>query len=241
MFDGTEPELSVEGFSSDQIEYHLTLLKNEGLVDSPGSQPMLGITFRSLTPRGHDMVEQYREAKKAEEIHRWVSAAEAVATLSPVLNGEYNAQMRICARAHAGLIRARAARFMMDARSENNFDIPTEFWWAEGHAALTQDWDAGDFDTWLDHKYHLRAFGVRFASEDIEMLIPPNNKRSEPAATPVPSKKVFVVHGRDEAAKHEVALFLKSLELDPIILHMRPNGGRDLLTKFTEESEPPPN
>jgi hypothetical protein len=51
------------------------------------------------------------------------------------------------------------------------------------------------------------------------------------------SHKVFVVHGHDDAAKNAVAFFLSGIGLDPIILHLRPNGGRDLLTKFTEESE----
>lgn len=49
------------------------------------------------------------------------------------------------------------------------------------------------------------------------------------------SRKVFLVHGRDEAAKNEVALFLRAIDLEPIILHLRPNGGRHLLTKFREE------
>jgi Predicted nucleotide-binding protein containing TIR-like domain len=51
------------------------------------------------------------------------------------------------------------------------------------------------------------------------------------------SRKVFVVHGRDDATKNEVALFLRDIGLEPIILHMRPNGGRHILTKFREESE----
>jgi predicted nucleotide-binding protein len=51
------------------------------------------------------------------------------------------------------------------------------------------------------------------------------------------SNKVFLVHGRDDAAKNEVALFLSAIGLEPIILHLRPNRGRHLLTKFREESE----
>jgi len=50
-------------------------------------------------------------------------------------------------------------------------------------------------------------------------------------------EKLFVVHGRDNATKNEVALFLRTIGLEPIILHLRPNGGRHLLTKFAEESE----
>lgn len=45
------------------------------------------------------------------------------------------------------------------------------------------------------------------------------------------------MHGRDDGAKNEVALFLSSIGLEPIILHTRPNRGRHLLTKFQEESE----
>jgi predicted nucleotide-binding protein len=66
-----------------------------------------------------------------------------------------------------------------------------------------------------------------------------------PAASPlssaqqaqVSSRKVFLVHGRDENAKNEVALFLRKIGLDDIILHQRPSRGRHLLTKFQEEAE----
>jgi hypothetical protein len=57
------------------------------------------------------------------------------------------------------------------------------------------------------------------------------------ALSAVMSNKVFVVHGHDEGAKNAVAFYLSGLGLEPIILHLRPNGGRDLLTKFREESE----
>ena len=47
---------------------------------------------------------------------------------------------------------------------------------------------------------------------------------------------VFVVHGRDEAMKQTVARFLEQLNLEAVILHERPNGGRTLIQKFSEES-----
>jgi predicted nucleotide-binding protein len=50
------------------------------------------------------------------------------------------------------------------------------------------------------------------------------------------SAKVFLVHGRDDAAKEQVARFLEKLGLEPIILHERPNRGRTLISKFREES-----
>ncbi len=51
------------------------------------------------------------------------------------------------------------------------------------------------------------------------------------------TNKIFIVHGRDDATKNEVALFIRAIGLEPIILHLRPNKGRHLLTKFQEESE----
>lgn len=59
---------------------------------------------------------------------------------------------------------------------------------------------------------------------------------SPPVASPSRRPKVFIVHGRDQLPKHEVARFLERIGIEPIILHERPNGGRTLITKFQEES-----
>ena len=47
---------------------------------------------------------------------------------------------------------------------------------------------------------------------------------------------VFVVHGHDDALRNEVELFLKTGELNPIILKDKPNASRHILEKFIEES-----
>jgi Predicted pPIWI-associating nuclease len=104
----------------------------------------------------------------------WVRAADAVAMLKPILTRN-SAHVRICERAHAGLIRARAEQFHDGPRVFHNHDIPKEFWWAKGYEALEQDWAAGDFSTWIDRRIELKAFGVTFARADIEKLLPPSN------------------------------------------------------------------
>ena len=50
--------------------------------------------------------------------------------------------------------------------------VPKEFWWAEGHEALEQSWQVGDFSTWIDRERHIRAFGVWFYRADLEKMIP---------------------------------------------------------------------
>jgi Hypothetical protein (DUF2513) len=55
-FSPEDKEVSVEGYTPAQIEYHLSLLREIGFIECPGSQPMLGITFSGLTWAGHDYI-----------------------------------------------------------------------------------------------------------------------------------------------------------------------------------------
>src|SRR6266446_6289118 len=54
--------------------------------------------------------------------------------------------------------------------------------------------------------------------------------------TPSLARKVFVVHGRDEAAKQEVARFLEKLRLEPIVLHEQLNRGQTIIEKFEKHA-----
>lgn len=50
------------------------------------------------------------------------------------------------------------------------------------------------------------------------------------------TRKVFIVHGHDEAAKEATARFLEKLDLQPIILHEQASGGRTIIEKFEKYS-----
>jgi hypothetical protein len=50
------------------------------------------------------------------------------------------------------------------------------------------------------------------------------------------STQVFLVHGHDDGMKQHVARTLSKLELEPIILHEKPNQGRTIIEKFTDYS-----
>lgn len=82
----------------------------------------------------------------------------------------------------------------------------------------------------------LRAHG--FAAQETALPDPQPEPESAPApAVEVTPAKVFLVHGRNEAAKHSVARFLeRRVGLDVVILSERPNRGRSILTKFQEEA-----
>jgi DNA-binding transcriptional ArsR family regulator len=53
--------VAVYGYTDDEIAYHLDLLSEAGLIDSPGSQPMGGVTFARLSWAGHDFLDSVRE------------------------------------------------------------------------------------------------------------------------------------------------------------------------------------
>src|SRR5258706_5126007 len=50
-------------------------------------------------------------------------------------------------------------------------------------------------------------------------------------------RKIFIVHGHDQAMKEGVARVLEKLGLEPIILHEMPNMGRTIIGKFTDYSD----
>lgn len=50
-------------------------------------------------------------------------------------------------------------------------------------------------------------------------------------------KKVFIVHGRDDAMKESTARTLTALGLEPLILHEQANKGRTIIEKFTDYSD----
>jgi predicted nucleotide-binding protein len=51
------------------------------------------------------------------------------------------------------------------------------------------------------------------------------------------SRKVFVVHGHDEAAREKIARFLERLEFEPIILHEQASRGRTVIEKVEAHSD----
>lgn len=104
-------------------------------------------------------------------MEEWLSASETMRLAAPIL-GALQARWTIARRAHNGLIRTRAERFVRGNEACDNVELPIEFWWAEGQEALEQDWIAGDFSTWIDRTEHWRAFGVTFCSADVIKILP---------------------------------------------------------------------
>ncbi|QNO27641.1 hypothetical protein EEB18_001190 [Sphingopyxis sp. OPL5] len=101
----------------------------------------------------------------------WISAKDALAFMQRA--APFTDQRgTICKRAHAGLVQARAQILVLPDTKYSDANIGAEFWWAEGKAALEQNWVTGDFSTWIDQKYQVKAFGVSFFAADIYAIVP---------------------------------------------------------------------
>ena len=58
-----------------------------------------------------------------------------------------------------------------------------------------------------------------------------------PEHTPERPRRVFIVHGHDEAARVFVARFLERIGFEAVILHERPNKGRTLISNYEEAGD----
>jgi predicted nucleotide-binding protein len=81
-----------------------------------------------------------------------------------------------------------------------------------------------------------RAVMERFIKE-LDGLSRPRGSAVGHAREERQSNTVFIVHGRDDAAKNELALIIGRLGLRPIILHEQPNRGRTLIEKLEAHME----
>jgi hypothetical protein len=115
----------------------------------------------------------------------WLSSRQAIDLVKTSLS-LYLAPLTICARANDGLIEARAKRLVVADRLADNVIVPIKFWWARGEAALRQNWQVGDFETWIREERGYgegtpwRAYGVEFRKVDIFELLPSGSSAQEP-------------------------------------------------------------
>jgi predicted nucleotide-binding protein len=113
-------------------------------------------------------------------------------------------------------------------RSESDADV---FWREDGEPSLAFV-DSLLIDVEND-EYDLKD-GSSLVSPalDLTNAIPVQGNR-----TPVASRKIFVVHGHDNALKMEVARFVERLGYEAIILHEQANRGKTIIEKIEEYTD----
>ncbi|NTG41674.1 hypothetical protein [Rhizobium rhizogenes] len=157
---------------------------------------------------GHVDGAGFARADEMESKEEWINAAGALALMKSTMHFQAAARA-ICTRAYDGMLRARAERFVREEgtnrRSADNIDVPKEFWWACGDAALDQNWSTGDFETWIDNRIHLKAYSVSFLRAEIVKMVPSMLDNNAPSK-PIPSAQSVNRGGRPPAGWWEDCL-----------------------------------
>jgi predicted nucleotide-binding protein len=73
--------------------------------------------------------------------------------------------------------------------------------------------------------------------EDLSHSHPQTRSDSNQESLSAPSRRVFVVHGHDEAAREMVARFLEKIGFEAIILHEQANKGQTVIEKIERFSD----
>lgn len=88
---------------------------------------------------------------------------------------------------------------------------------------------------------HIRRSGVSLEGkpeqQQVEVWDAPNSAAGLETYAMPDNRKIFLVHGHAEEPKHAVAGFLRSVGLEVIILHEKPNEGKTIIEKFEKHSD----
>lgn len=70
------------------------------------------------------------------------------------------------------------------------------------------------------------------ASQQLRVPIVPNPEPKQTSPGTLNTSQVFIVHGHDEIVKMDMATFITSMDLEPIILHLQASSGRTIIEKI---------
>lgn len=119
--------------------------------------------------------------------------------------------------------------------------------WLKVHRTLSSFWSfiKNEYGTYAERRTYIsEQFApacnyLEFGEISSNAPMPPQPQFQASIASPqapVQKNKVFIVHGRDNEAKQEVARFIENIGLEPIILHEQVSGGKTIIEKIEHYS-----
>jgi Predicted nucleotide-binding protein containing TIR-like domain len=127
-------------------------------------------------------------------------------------------------------------------RSFDNKSIADDYNWSPGFGMISMNPSLGEKIE--DFRESVRDWLNRLQSilERLPLIpegsgVLPTRTSQEQAPLSPAAQSVFIVHGRDQAARETVARFIERLGLTAIILHEQANQGRTLIEKFEANAQ----
>ncbi len=118
----------------------------------------------------------------------------------------------------------------------NRFRMASTFDWFESYIEETS------YQEKVKGVAEAKVRSIQLLSAAIELLqerlddMAPQAAPAEISEKAAVSKRIFIVHGRDNDPKEAVARFVGSLGYEPVILHEQANKGRTIIEKFRDEA-----
>jgi predicted nucleotide-binding protein len=237
VFPNIGSTFAVDGYSREQVIYHLEQLRDTGLIDSPGTRTSIGVAFKGLSPRGHEWLERSRVQPPASlNADRSYSRQTTPQDLPQEerMKRDNNLILELLEKIEEG-DRVSSRGLTQGLSNDEQGKIVYHL------GLLANDKLIGGAKATIQGITIWHDLVLTSAGHDClerlrtKQIVVGTSAKSIP--TSEASRKVFVVHGHDESAKDAVAYFLSSIGLEAIVLHRQPNRGRHLLTKFQEEAE----
>lgn len=108
--------------------------------------------------------------------------------------------------------------------------------WTAPFDASPAYWDSVFREFLRDQLVCLRSYIGELETE-LEFFQPTSESNQSEAIAKNPiSRKVFIVHGHDQALKTDVERFIHQIGLEPVVLHRQPDKGQTIIEKFEENS-----
>ena len=124
-------------------------------------------------------------------------------------------------------------------RSKRLSETTTRQWWRRAIEWLKEQTPNSDLPDSLlvaPHTNIQRGLAILLRARPIVPFLREEALAQRPPS-PRHAKRVFIVHGHDDALKNAVARVVDKLGLEPIILHEQPNKGRTIIEKFLAYSD----
>jgi predicted nucleotide-binding protein len=100
------------------------------------------------------------------------------------------------------------------------------------------DWDDDEVADTNTDRMKERVTFLRSVVDRLRLV--PESPAQEETRAPNPllgNPRVFIIHGRDDSAKSQVARFVEKLGLEAVILHEQANQGRTIIEKLDRHSD----
>jgi predicted nucleotide-binding protein len=116
--------------------------------------------------------------------------------------------------------------------------------WVRAHRSLDSFWSFikqqyGSYDerrTFLSEEFTPLLDAIEFGAPNQKKTTPVTRNEIEQSTVARNKRKVFIVHGRDNATKQEVSRFVEHLGLEAIILHEQASSGMTIIEKIERYS-----